>query len=461
LGGGVIERRHLEKLGSRLQGRLLTSADADYDEARRVFNGMVDRRPLAIVRCAAIDDIRAAIEFAHEQDLQAAVRGGGHNVAGNAVCEGGLVIDLSVMRRVEVDSGRRLARAEGGATWGDFDSATQRHGLATPGGIVSTTGIAGLTLGGGIGVLRGLYGLTCDNLVGAVVATAGGDLVRAGADAGANPELLWGLRGGGGNFGVVVGFEYHLHPLDEVVSGPYELSYAGARDFLRFYREFLEEVPDEFSCDLLLRRGPDGEPRITLLTCYSGRVEAAERVYEALCRYPAVNDGVARRGYVESQRLYDQASPWGQRNYWKSNGFGELTDEAIELLLEAFESAASPLSQIALEHLHGQVHRSDPEANAVAFEEAKFDLLVNAKWLDPAADDANVGWARESFARLQPHMARAAYLNYLVEEPEERVRAAYGPATYDRLVALKDRHDPENFFRLNQNIRPSASVPQA
>jgi FAD/FMN-containing dehydrogenase len=436
-----------------MKGRLLTAADGEYDSARRVFNGMIDRRPLAVARCAGIEDVRIALDFAREQDLETAVRGGGHNVAGNAVCDGGLVIDLSEMCRVDVDPRRQRARAEGGGTWGDFDAAGQEHGLATPGGIVSTTGIAGLTLGGGIGVLRGLHGLTCDNLVGAQVVTADGDLVRAGEDG--DPELLWGLRGGGGNFGIVVEFEYAVHPLGEVVSGPYELAITGAADFLRFYREFLEDAPDEFSCDLLFRCGPDGAPRITLLTCYCGPPDRAPAVYEPLRRFPVLHDGVGRRTYVESQRLYDLASPWGQRNYWKSNGFRELSDEAIELVLDAFRSAASPLSQVALEHLHGQVHRSPAGGNAVSFAEAKFDLLVNAKWLDSREDDANVAWARAAFASLQPHMAGGAYVNYLVNEPEERVRAAYGPATYDRLVALKDRYDPDNFFRLNQNIVPS------
>jgi len=449
----VREPALLQALAPRLKGRLITAADGDYDSARRVFNGMIDRRPLAVARCAGIDDVRLALEFARRQALPVAVRGGGHNVAGNAVCEDGLVVDLSEMRRVDVDPRQRRARAEGGATWGDFDAAGQQHGLATPGGIVSTTGIGGLTLGGGIGVLRGLHGLTCDNLVGARVVTAAGDVVWAGEDG--DHELLWGLRGGGGNFGIVVQFEYAVHPLGDVVSGPYELPYASAADFLRFYGEFLDGAPDEFSCDLVLRRGPDGDPRITLLTCYCGSPDRAPAVYEPLRRFPVLFDGVARRSYVESQQLYALGSPWGQRNYWKSNGFGELSDEAAELLLDAFRSAASPLSQVALEHLHGQVHRSSEGASAVTFAESKFNLLVNAKWLDPGDDDANVAWARAAFAALQPHMAGGAYVNYLVAEPEERVRAAYGPATYDRLVGLKERYDPGNFFRLNQNIVPS------
>jgi FAD/FMN-containing dehydrogenase len=285
------------------------------------------------------------------------------------------------------------------------------------------------------------------------VVTADGDLAWAGEDG--DQELLWGLRGGGGNFGIVVEFEYAVHPLGDVVSGPYELPYAGAADFLRFYREFLDGAPDELSCDLVLRRGPDGDPRVTLLTCYCGSPERATAAYEPLRRFPVLFDGVARRSYVESQQLYDLGSPWGQRNHWKSNGFRELSDEAVQLLLEAFGSAASPLSQVALEHLHGQVHRSPWGANAVSFEDSKFNLLVNAKWLDSGEDEANVAWARGAFAALQPHMAGGAYVNYLVDEPEERVRAAYGAATYDRLVALKDRYDPDNFFRLNQNIVPS------
>src|SRR6266550_5950305 len=268
--------------------RTLRPGDAGYDEARRVFNGMIDRRPALIVQCADEEDVAAAVTQAREHSLQLAVRGGGHNVAGNAVCDGGLVIDLSRMRGVEVDPVRRRARVQGGATWGDFDTATQAHGLATPGGVVSSTGVAGLTLGGGIGVLRGLYGLTCDSLVAAELVTASGERVSASADE--NPDLLWGLRGGGGNFGVVTSFEFALHPLGSVVSGPLDFCYS--REFLRFYDDFVDTIPDEFSCDLVLRRSQDGEALATLLTCYCGAAERAATVYNRLrARFAPVADG--------------------------------------------------------------------------------------------------------------------------------------------------------------------------
>jgi FAD/FMN-containing dehydrogenase len=436
--------------------RTLRSVDAGYDEARRVFNGMIDRRPAVIVQCLDEADVAAAITQARERSLQVAVRGGGHNVAGNAVCDGGLVIDLSPMRRVEVDPVRRRARVQGGATWGDLDTATQAHGLATPGGVVSSTGVAGLTLGGGIGVLRGLYGLTCDNLVGAELVTASGERVTASADE--NPDLLWGLRGGGGNFGVVTTFEFALHPLGSVVSGL--VDFAHSRDFLKFYDEFAAGAPDELACDLVVHRSPAGDPLDSVFACFCGPDETAAPVFDRLrSRFAPLRDGLATRSYVEAQRMLDPTAPWGVRNYWKTNAMGPLTPAAIEAGDEVFMSAKSPASQVQLEHLHGALHRTPPGVNAASFAGAKYNLLVNAKWTDPARDEENIRWAREGFALLQPFLSSGAYANYLVQEPRERVRQAYGAETYDRLVALKDRHDPANVFRMNQNIEPSAPVP--
>jgi len=416
---------------------------------------MIDRRPALIVQCANEADVVRSIDLARRHSLEVAVRGGGHNVAGNAVTEGGLVIDLSKMRRVVVDPDRRTARVQGGATWGDIDAATQADGLATPGGVVSSTGVAGLTLGGGIGVLRGLYGLTCDNLMGAELVTATGDRVKASAHE--NPDLLWGLRGGGGNFGVVTTFEFALHPLDGVVSGV--IDFAHSRDFIRFYDEFVESIPDEFICDLVVHRSADGTAVDTVYVCYCGPTAGAASVYDRLrSRFEPLRDLVATRSYVESQRLLDATSPWGVRNYWKTSAMGPLTTDAIEAMDEVFMSAPSALGQVQLEHLHGALHRTPPGTNAVSFAGAKYNLLVNAKWTDPAGDAANTEWARQGFARLRPFTAGVAYPNYLVTEPRERVRQAYGEEVYRRLVALKDRYDPTNFFHLNQNIEPSALI---
>lgn len=435
--------------------RFLRPGDPGYDDARRVFNGMIDRHPAVIVRCDNESDVAAAIHHAREHDLEIAVRGGGHNVAGNAMVDGGLVIDLSRMNRVEVDPARRRARAQGGATWGHFDAATQTHGLAAPGGVVSSTGVAGLTLGGGIGVLRGLHGLTCDNLVGAELVTASGRRITASAEE--NPELLWGLRGGGGNFGVVTAFEFALHPLDGVVSGPIDFAYS--RDFLSFYDEFVDTIPDEMACDLVVHRSADGAPVATVLASYCGPGDSATPVYDRLrSRFTPLRDASAPRPYVESQRLLDAVSPWGVRNYWKTNAMGRLVPEAIELMDDVFNSAPSPLGQVQLEHLHGALHRTPPGTNAVNFAGAKYNLLVNAKWTDATRDEENVQWARDGFARMQPFMAGGAYSNYLVQEPQERVRQAYGEDVYARLVALKDRFDPTNVFRMNQNIEPSNPV---
>ncbi|HEX6348985.1 MAG TPA: FAD-binding oxidoreductase [Candidatus Dormibacteraeota bacterium] len=431
---------------------LIRPGDAGYDEARRVFNGMIDRRPALLVICETVDDVRRALELAAREELPVSVRGGGHNVAGNGVCDRGLVVHLGGLRGVRVEAPARRAWAGGGATWGDFDAATQAHGLATPGGIVSSTGLAGLTLGGGIGVLRGKHGLTCDNLVGAELVTASGDLVAA------DPELLWALRGGGGNFGVVTTFEFVVHPQGDVVAGPVEFPYDDPRGFLRFYREYCAGLPDEMSCDMLLRSGADGMPRITLLTCWSGDVAHAEAVYAPLRARKPINDAAARKSYVDAQRTYDAISPWGQRNYWKSNGMAELSDAAIDVLVDACDARRSPLAQVQLEHLHGQVHRTDPATAAVGFHGAAFNLLFNAKWLDPAADAENIAWTRDSFAAIQPHLAGGAYVNYLLSEPEERIRAAYGAEVYDRLARVKARYDPDNVFRFNQNIRPAASA---
>ena len=435
--------------------RTLRPGDAGYDEARRVFNGMIDRRPALIVQCADEADVAAAVTQARERSVEVAVRGGGHNVAGNAVCDDGLVIDLSRMRGVEVDPARRRARVQGGATWGDFDTATQAHGLATPGGVVSSTGVAGLTLGGGIGVLRGLYGLTCDSLIAAELVTASGERVSASADE--NPDLLWGLRGGGGNFGVVTSFEFALHPLGSVVSGLIDFAYS--RDFLKFYDEFTGGAPDELAFDLVVHRSPDADPVASVFACFCGPDEAAAPVFDRLrSRFAPLRDGLAKRSYVESQRMLDATSPWGLRNYWKTNAMGPLTPAAIEAFDEVFMSAKSPASQVQLEHLHGALHRTPPGANAASFAGAKYNLLVNAKWTDAGRDEENIRWARDGFAVLQPHLGSGAYANYLVNEPRERVRQAYGAETYDRLVALKDRYDPTNIFRLNQNIEPTAPV---
>ena len=442
-------------LAARLTGEVLTPGDSGYDPARRVFNGMIDRRPAAIALCASVDDVRYAVEFGRRLDLRIAVRGGGHNVAGNGTCEGGLLISLAGLRSVRVDGARGLARTGGGATWGDFDRATMAHGRATPGGIVSTTGVAGLTLGGGIGVLRGRHGLTCDNLVGAEVVTAGGEVVRAGPEG--DPALLWGLRGGGGNFGVVTDLEFAVHPQGDVVSGPVEFGYGDPSGFLRFYRDYTAKLPDEFACDLLLRSGPDGEPRFTLLTCWSGDPDRAVPVYEPLRARGPINDGAARRTYVEAQALFDQASPWGQRNYWKSNGMAALTDEAIAAIVEVFEARPGPLCQVQFEHLHGAMHRTERSASAIGFHEATYNLLINAKWLDPSGDEENMAWARASFAALQPFVAGGAYVNYLLQEPQERIRAAYGEGVYDGLSRLKAVYDPDNVFRLNQNIQPGTA----
>jgi FAD/FMN-containing dehydrogenase len=445
-------------LAARLRGALIRPDDPAYERARRVFNGLIDRRPSLIVRCAAADDVVEAVAFARAHELRVAVRGGGHNVAGNAVCDGGLVLDMSGMKDIRVDRTARTARADPGLTWGEFDRATQAHGLATTGGFISTTGIAGLTLGGGLGWLMRRHGLTCDNLVAAEVITADGRRVRAGG--GANEDLLWGLRGGGGNFGVVTAFEYRLHPLGPVTAGTIHYPRARARAVLRFYRDYLLEAPDELGTSIALTTADGGEPVVYVVVCHCGPSAAAEPVVGPLRAFGApLAVDIRPRPYRELQGLSDAGFPPGLLHYWKSAFLAELSDDAIEAIVDAAAGAPSPRSFSVIEHLGGAVARVDPDATAFAHRGRHFNLSILSIWEAAPATDANVAWARRYWRAVQPFAADAVYVNYLGDEGQERVVAAYGPAKYERLAALKARYDPTNFFRLNQNIRPAPPPP--
>jgi FAD/FMN-containing dehydrogenase len=443
---------------------LLAPGDAGYDEARRVWNGAIDRRPALIARCASADDVAAALRLARERDLLVAVRGGGHGVAGPAVCDDGLVIDLSPMRRVAVDPRRRTARAEAGALWGDLDAATQAHGLATVGGIVTHTGIAGLTLGGGIGWLMRKHGATVDNLLAADLVTPDGAFVTASEHE--NAELFWGLRGGGGNFGVVTSFDYRLHAVGPtVLAGPIYHALEDGPEVLRFYRDFIAAAPDELTTILNLRPAPPlpllppelhGRPVVAIALCYAGPVERGEELLRPLRRFgrPLV-DAVGPRPYVELQRLFDPVVPHGWHYYWKSWEVPPLDDATIDVLVEQAGRITSPRSYIIIFQLGGALARVGADATAYGQRDAAHNVNINAVWLpgDPDAD-AHVRWARECFDALAPAAAGRAYVNFLGDEGQERVRAAYGEARYARLVALKRRYDPGNVLRLNQNIDP-------
>ena len=441
----------IARFQANLRGDLIQPSDARYEEARKVFNGMIDRRPALIVRCAAVADVIAAVKLARETNTVVAVRGGGHGVAGNAVCDDGLVIDLSAMKRVRVNPGNRTARAEGGTTWGDFDRETQAFGLATTGGIVPSTGIAGLTLGGGIGYLNRKHGLACDNLLSAEVVTADGRLLRASTEE--NTDLFWGLRGGGGNFGVVTSLEYQTHPVGPVLAGEVIYPLDQAKEVLRFYRDWSAAAPDEVRADATLLSGPEG-PALDVILCYCGAIEEGEKVLRPMrsCGSP-LTDSVAPVPYATVQNLLTEIFQPGRLHYWKAGFVQALSDEAIEALVDFFAANVPGFfAAIAIEHLGGAVSRVGPQDTAFGHRDAQHSLLVLRMWPDPADSEKNIDWARRCYRTAEPFLKAGVYVNYLGDEGEARVRAAYG-VNYERLRAIKNKYDPTNFFRLNQNIK--------
>jgi FAD/FMN-containing dehydrogenase len=449
----MISETDLQGFGAQLHGELIQPGDPRYDEARKVFNGMVDRRPVAIVRCGGVADVVAAVRFARETHMPISVRGGGHGVVGNAVCDDGLVIDLSMMKNVRVDPRERRARAEGGATWGAFDRETQAFGLATTGGIVPSTGIGGLTLGGGIGYLNRKYGLACDNLISAEVVTADGQVLRASAEE--HADLFWALRGGGGNFGIVTSFEYRLHPVGPVLGGEVIFPLDQARKVLRFYRDWSAAAPDELRADAALLAGPGG-PALDIIVCYCGDPEEGRKVLEPLraCATPMA-DTVAPVPYTTVQNLLTEVFQPGFRHYWKSGFVRTFSDEAIDAIVDFFaHEVPGFFTAVAIEHLGGAVSRVGPPDTAFNHRDAGHSLLVLRMWSDPAESDANIDWARRCYRAAEPFLKRAAYVNYLGDEGDVGVRAAYG-ANYDRLAAVKKMYDPTNAFRQNQNIKPA------
>jgi FAD/FMN-containing dehydrogenase len=447
-------------LAKRLSGPLLLRGDDGYDDARTIWNRMIDKRPAFIARCAGADDVVTAVRFARDHDLLISVRGGGHNVTGNAVCDGGLMIDLSPMRDARVDPDRRVATVGAGATWKDVDTATQRHGLVTTGGIISSTGVAGLTLGGGHGWLMRKHGLACDNLASVDVVTADGARLRASADE--NPELFWGVRGGGGNFGIVTSFEFRLHPLGTILAGLLLHPLSRGRDVLELYRDYARTAPDELTVGILITTWFDGAPVIAIALCYSGPVEVGERIVQPLRRLGSpMLDTVRPMTYAELQTMFDATNPPGawyyKTGYLDGEKFGE--DRFIDVLLDHCDfPSPSPLSRIFIEHLGGAMGRVPVNDTAFVHRSALFDLIVIAGGYRPEEAEKNIRWARATSDAMRPFMSGAAYVNYLgADAGTETIQAAYGPA-YPRLVALKDRYDRNNIFRLNQNIRPSRST---
>lgn len=453
--GLSLDEATIQDFQTSLRGQVILPGDADYDDARKVWNGMIERRPALIARCAGVADVSKAIRFARSQNLLLAVRGGGHNVAGAGTCDGGLVIDLSPMKAVQVDSERHTARVEPGATWKDFDEEAQKYGLATTGGLISSTGVAGFTLGGGIGWLVRKHGLACDNLISAEVVTADGQLVRASADE--NSDLYWGLRGGGGNFGVVTAFEFALHPVSTVVGGLVAHPLPRAREVLQFYRRFIATAPDELTTIAIFATMPEGHQVIGIAACYAGSVEQGEEVIRPLKEFgPPTMDMMGPLPYTALQQANDPTASAGMRNYWKAAFLQDLSDEAIDALIEYATNITSPLSMIHIHQLGGALKRVAADATAFEYRDSGFVVNIIGMWPTPEDDEQHINWARGLFAALQPY-AHGAYINFLGDEGQERVRSAYGP-NYERLVALKNKYDPTNLFRLNQNIVPTSQT---
>jgi FAD/FMN-containing dehydrogenase len=447
----------IEAFAASLRGELIRPRDAQYDAARAIWNGQIDKYPALIARCAGAADVVVAVNFAREHGLLLAVRGGGHNAAGNALCDGGLVVDLSSMQGIRVDPDARRARAEGGVLWRDLDRETLAFGLATVGGNVSTTGIAGYTLGGGHGWLSGLYGLACDDLRAADVVLADGRLVHASEHE--HPDLFWALRGGGGNFGVVTSFEYELHPTANVLAGVVLYPFEQAREVLRFHREQMADIPDELAYGIAIADFPGVGTVIGAGFCYAGDPDEGRRVIAPLRAFGApLMDTVDVVPYLAWQAGYDDFFPAGRRNYWKSHYADQLNDRAIETIVEFVGKRPVATSAVSIETLNGAQRRVPVTATAYANRDAAMQVLIFAMWDDPATDDANIAWAREFYAALQRDLPGGTFVNFMsFDETQERVRAAYRE-NYDRLVEVKQRYDPTNLFRLNQNIKPDASA---
>lgn len=454
--GKVLEDATVQAFRAEFRGSLLSQEDASYDETRKVWNGMIDRRPALIARCGGVADVVAAVRFARTHKLLVSVRGGGHNTPGIAVCEGGLMIDLAGMRSVRVDPTQLTARAEGGTTWSEFDRESQAFGLATTGGAISHTGVGGLTLGGGLGWLAGKYGLTCDNLLSVDLISAEGAMLTA--SAAENPELFWGLRGGGGNFGIVTSFEYRLHRVGPVLAGPVLYPFAKAKEALAFYQDFATSIPDEVNTVAALMNSPDGDPLAAIVVCYNGSLEAGEKVLRPLRNFgPPLADEVAPMPYRKVQTLLDEAFIRGRRYYFKSNFTRNISDEAIAVLVECFATAPSPLSMVYFQQLGNAANRVGVTETAFSHRKALCEWGCDAVWLDPAEDAANIRWSRDVAEAMRPFTSGSDYVNHIgleTEEGSDRIKAAFG-TNYDRLVALKNRYDRTNLFRHNQNIKPT------
>jgi FAD/FMN-containing dehydrogenase len=451
----TIDADRVDAFSVSISGTVLQPGEDHYEAARRVHNGLIDKRPALIARCRGPADVSAAVGLAREAGLEISIRGGGHNIAGRSVTDGGLMIDLAEMKGMYVDPEARTIRAQGGVIWSEFNRETAVHGLAVTGGAVSTTGIAGLTLGGGLGWLMGIHGLAADNLLSVELVNADGAVLNVTAES--DPDLFWALRGGGGNFGVATSFQYRLHPLSEVVGGLIAHPFEAARDVLQFYREFTQSVPDELTVfgGLVYAPGRSDLRLAALVVCHAGPAEQAQKDLAPLREFgqPLMVE-LGPMPYAVMNTLLDDGFPRGALNYWKSSFVESLDDELIDLAVERFETTPSPLNAILFEHFHGAVTRVGVSDAAVPHREVGYNLVMPSVWLDAADTEANIAWARATFDLFGPYFAERRWLNYFSDDDgTDAVRAAYGP-NYDRLVELKRRYDPENAFHLNHNIDP-------
>lgn len=440
----------IQDLRDSLKGEVILPEDETYDSVRAVFNGMIDRRPAIITRPLNTADVVEAVQFGRAHDLLVSVRGGGHSAPGHGVCDNGLMIDLSLMKNVEVDPEQRIARAQPGLLLGEFIEATEEYGLVSPTGTVSDTGLAGLTLGGGYGWLAGKYGMAVDNLAGAEVVTADGRVLHVNEDE--HPDLFWALRGGSGNFGIVTSFELKLHPVTQVLGGMLIYPFPAARDVLRFHREMTATAPDELMAYGAFITTPDGQPAVAIALCYCGDdLAEGERVIQPYREFETpVVDLVGPQPYSQMNTMIDAAVPPGMRNYWKWNGLNELGDEAIDTIIEHVSNVPSPRTVILIEQLHGLAARIAPDATAFPHRDIPFGVTILSLWDDAGADEENIGWTRAFATALEPFTTGGVYVN---GESGDRAEAAYG-VNYQRLARIKAKYDPTNFFHHNQNIKP-------
>ncbi|HET7754290.1 MAG TPA: FAD-binding oxidoreductase [Anaeromyxobacteraceae bacterium] len=461
----ALEAGELERFATMLRGELIRPADAGYDAARRLHNAMIDRHPGAIARCAGVGDVLAAVDFARRNRLCVAVRGGGHNVTGNAICDDGLVIDLSRMKGLRIDPAQRTARAEPGLTWGELNHDLQAFGLGATGGYISVTGVPGLTLGGGLGWLVRKYGLAMDNLLSADVVTADGRFLTASPTE--HPDLFWGIRGAGANFGIATSFEFRVHPVGNVLAGPIIHPMTRGKDVLRLFRENVPRAPDDLTWGVIFFTGPEtpefppalhGAQLITPAVCWAGPIGDGEAFLKPIREFgPPIADLVTVMPYSAAQRAADFLLPPGLRNYWKSNFLRDLDDKAIDVLVEHFARVPSPRTIMILDHNGGgAISRVGDAETAYGHRSWTYNLVVISAWRDPADDDRNIAWLRGLWSDLQPSLANVVYVNYAGESGPEAIMQAYPSGVRERLVALKNQYDPDNFFRMNHNIRPTA-----